>query len=44
MCEITKLESAKQALERELKDFPYVKDFLWGNAATQRKIDNYITV
>jgi hypothetical protein len=36
------LESAKSILCRELEDCPYVKDFLWGNAATQRKIQNYV--
>jgi hypothetical protein len=36
------LQSAKNMLEMELKEAPYVKDFLWGNAATRRKIEDYI--
>jgi|GEM_PF-5428951 len=39
---MTSLDSAKNGLERELKDAPYVKGFLWGNAATNRKIKKYI--
>jgi hypothetical protein len=39
---MTQLESAKNILEQELENCPYVKDFLWGNAATHRKIENYI--
>ena len=36
------LETAKIILTDDLKDSPYVKENLYGNAATRRKIENYI--
>ena len=39
---MNRLESIKNILSNELENCNHVKDYLWGNAATQRKIDDYI--
>ena len=38
----TDFETAKSILERELKDAPYVKDNLLGNAASSRKVMDFV--
>ena len=38
----TDFETAKSILEKELKDAPHVKDCLFGNAASSRKIMDFV--